>query len=166
MNAWGNSQEGAMASGYGTAQGIYALDPRATEGTIGRRFWAYLIDIVVIACLMTLLWVAIAFIGLITLGFGWGLFALLPLTAIVYNALTIGGPAQATIGMRVAGIRVVDAVTGGRVSMVIAAVHALLFYVAASTFVLWAIDVIIGLARDDRRFGHDLVTGVVLLRVS
>ena len=48
--------------------------------------------------------------------------------------------------------------------MLAAAVHALLFYVAVSTFLLWAIDVVIGLARVDRRLGHDILSGLLLLR--
>ena len=47
-------------------------------------------------------------LGLLTFGLGWALFALVPLTAIIYNAVTIGGPAQATVGMRVAGLKVLD----------------------------------------------------------
>ena len=48
--------------------------------------------------------------------------------------------------------------------MITAAVHALLFYVAAGTFVLWVLDVVIGFARSDRRLGHDLILGVMLVR--
>jgi hypothetical protein len=48
--------------------------------------------------------------------------------------------------------------------MLTAAVHALLFYVAAGTFVLWLLDLFLGVARSDRRLGHDLLTGVVLVR--
>jgi uncharacterized RDD family membrane protein YckC len=156
----------AMAGGYSSAQNGPYLDRQATEGTLGRRFLGYLVDLIVITSIMALLWVVIAFVGLITFGFGWGLFALLPLTAIIYNAVTISGPSQATIGMRVAGVRVVEAVTGGRVPFVIAAVHALLFYVAATTFVLWAIDVFTGFVRSDSRLGHDLLTGIVMIRSS
>ena len=35
--------------------------------------------------------------------------------------------------------------------MLAAAVHALFFYVAISTFLLWACDVLVGFVRDDRR---------------
>ena len=104
-------------------------------------------------------------IGLITFGLGWMLFALLPLTAIVYNALTVSGPAQGTIGMRMAGVRVLDASTGGGVSFIIAAVHALLFYVElGSAAVLWVVDVAFGLFRADRRFARYLLTNVVFVR--
>src|SRR3712207_8089280 len=52
--------------------------------------------------------IAIFFLGLLTLGLGWGLFFALPLTAltfIVYNAVMIGGASQATVGMRTMGLR-------------------------------------------------------------
>ncbi|HEX2135096.1 MAG TPA: RDD family protein [Microvirga sp.] len=151
-----------MTSGYGAS---YVFDPRATDGTLGRRFFAYLIDIVVIFALWGVLWLAIAILGLFTLGLGWLLFSLLPFTAIIYNAVTISGPAQGTIGMRLAGVRVFDATTGGRVSFLAAAVHALLFYVAlGAAALLWIADVLFGFVREDRRLGRDLITNVVFLR--
>jgi uncharacterized RDD family membrane protein YckC len=108
--------------------------------------------------------VVIAILGVINFGFGWVLFALLPLTAIVYNAVTISGPGRGTIGMRAVDLQVIDAATGGRAPMLNAAVHALLFYVAATTLLLWAVDVIIGMARDDRRVGHDILSGLLVIR--
>ncbi len=147
----------------------YGIDTRLTEGVIARRFWAYLIDLLVIALWIVLVSIGIFFLGLLTLGVGWGLFFVLPLTAltfIVYNAVTIGGPSQATVGMRTMGLRVVDPHTGRRVSMLSAAVHALFFYVAISTFLLWACDVIMGFIRDDRRFIRDLLTGMWVIRVA
>jgi uncharacterized RDD family membrane protein YckC len=144
-----------------------AVDERLTEGVISRRLWAYLIDLFVIAIWVTLISIAIFFLGLLTLGLGWGLFFLLPLTAltfIIYNAVTIGGSAQATVGMRMMGLRVVDPHNGGPVSPLAAAVHALFFYVAISTFLLWACDVFMGFVRDDRRFLRDLLTGMMVVR--
>jgi uncharacterized RDD family membrane protein YckC len=153
-----------MTSGYGTAYG--AVDPRTTEGTVGRRLFGYLIDIVVLFFLGALLAVAISILGVLTLGLGWLLFPILGIpVAVLYNAFTISGSSQATIGMRMAGLRVLDATTGGRVSFIAAAVHALLFYVfIASAGLLLAIDILFGLVRSDRRMGRDLLTNVVLVR--
>jgi uncharacterized RDD family membrane protein YckC len=145
----------------------YAVGQPVTEGVIARRFWAYLIDVIVIMLWVTLICIGIFFLGLLTLGLGWGLFFLLPLTAltfIVYNAVTIGGSSQATVGMRAMGLRVIDPRTGGPVSMLAAAVHALFFYAAVSTFLLWACDVLMGFFRDDRRFIRDLLTGMMVVR--
>ncbi|MFC4174865.1 RDD family protein [Microvirga sp. GCM10011540] len=144
----------------------YEVDTRLTEGVINRRFWAYLIDLFVVAVWIVLISIAIFVFGLLTLGLGWGLFVFLPLTAltfILYNAVTIGGPSQATVGMRYMGLRVVDP-SGRPVSMLAAAVHALLFYVAVSTFLLWACDVLVGFFRDDRRFVRDLLTNMMVIR--
>jgi uncharacterized RDD family membrane protein YckC len=142
-----------------------SVDPRATEGTLGRRFFGYLVDIAVIAVITAVLGLMIGVLGVITLGFGWLLFSLLPLTAIVYNAVTVSGPSQGTVGMRMTGVRVLDATTGGRVSFVAAAVHALLFYVAlSSAALLWMADVAFGLFRPDRRLARDLLTNVVFVR--
>ena len=146
----------------------YPVDWRLTRGVISRRFWAYLVDLVVIAFWVTLLFVALVVLGPLTLGLTWLLMAiglpLVALTFVIYNAVTVGGPSQATVGMRMMGLRVIDSETGGPVSMVAAAVHALLFYVAAPTFLLWAGDILIGLFRDDRRFARDLMTGLAVIR--
>jgi uncharacterized RDD family membrane protein YckC len=148
-----------------TYQAYPTIDPRWTEGTLSRRFFAYLLDVIVIALLSAVLWVLISIIGLITFGLGWMLFALLPLTAILYNAITISGPSQGTVGMRMAGLRVLDATRGGSVSFIAAAVHALLFYVElGSAALLWIADVVFGLFRADRRMARDLITSVVFVR--
>ena len=165
-----------MANGSPGARGPYTtrgpsmppftspLVPARTEGVLGRRWLAYLVDFVIIMLFTGLLSVVIGILGLITFGLGWSLFALLPFAGVLYSALTVGGSAQATPGMRIAGLRVVDAASGGPVGAVTAAVHALLFYVAAGTFVLWVLDLIVGFARADRRLGHDLLVGVALVR--
>ena len=53
--------------------------------------------------------------------------------------------------------------SGARVDVVTAAVHALLFYVAISTFLLWCVDIAFGLMRADRRLGHDLLLGLAVV---
>lgn len=137
----------------------------STEGVLGLRFFAYLIDILIIFALTAMLSVVIGILGVVTLGLAWSLYLVLaPGTAILYSAVTVGGRRQSTIGMRMMGLRVVNAVSGSRVDWVTAAIHAFLFYIAASTFLLWIVDVVVGVARDDRRMGHDLVVGLMLAR--
>jgi uncharacterized RDD family membrane protein YckC len=142
------------------------VDVRLREGTLGKRLFAYLIDLVVILIITAVLWVVIGIFGVITLTLGWALFPLLAIVPIVYNAVTVGGPAQATIGQRVLGLRAVDGLSGGRVTWVMAAAHALLFYVAATTFFLWVLDIGIGMVRRDRRLGHDLLTNIAFVRTA
>lgn len=149
---------GASAAGYGPPLAL------ATEGVLARRLVAYLLDIVFIFLFCALLAVIISIVGLLTLGLGWGLFAILPAGGILYSAITVGGRKQSTIGMRMAGLRAVNVHSGGRVDTLTAAFHALLFYLAVGTFVLWLVDVVMGFMREDRRFGHDLFSGVAIVR--
>ena len=136
------------------------------RGSLGARFCAYLLDIVFIFGFSVLLWLAIAFIGLVTFGLGWTLFAVLPASGILYSAVTVGGRRQSTLGMRMMGLRVVAPESGRPVDVLTAAVHALLFYVAISTFLLWFVDVLFGLVRGDRRLGHDLLLGLAVARAG
>jgi uncharacterized RDD family membrane protein YckC len=138
---------------------------RLTQGVLSRRLGAYLVDLAVIFGLTLVVGAAVSVLGILTFGLAWLLFAILvPGTAILYSALTVGGRNGATIGMRLAGVRVVDAHRGTGVDPLVAGVHALLFYVAAGTFVLLVVDVLIGLVRSDRRMGHDVLAGIVTIR--
>ncbi len=135
-----------------------------TDGVLGVRLVAYIIDIVVIGMLTLLAGMAVTFLGLITFGIGWALFPVLGIgTAMAYAAITLGGEKQATLGMRVCGVRGARA-DGGMVDGLTAAAHCLLFYVATFTIGLLILDVVIGMMRSDGRMGHDLLTGLVFVR--
>lgn len=133
------------------------------RASLGGRTIAYLLDIVFILGFTALLTLAITVIGLVTFGLGWTLFAVLPASGIIYSAITVGGRRQSTLGQRMMGLRVVAPERGAPVDIVTAAVHALLFYVAVSTFLLWCVDVAFGLVRSDRRLGHDLLLGLAVV---
>ncbi len=134
------------------------------SGVLGSRIFAWIGDIIVLAILGTMVWFALGVLGIVTFGATWLLIPIATVaTALGYAALTIGGPRQATWGMRMAGLRV-ETASGGRPDGLAAAVHALLFYVAASTVALWVLDILCGVFRSDRRLGHDLLTGLVVVR--
>lgn len=135
----------------------------AYRGVLGARMLAFLIDIAIITLLYLVFAFAVLVLGFLSFGLAWALYFILgPATAILYSAFTVGGSRQSTIGMRLMGLRVVT-IDGGRPDMVIAAAHALLFYVAAGTFVLWLVVVGAAFLRRDRRLGHDLLTGLVVI---
>ncbi|MCJ2015701.1 RDD family protein [Methylobacterium sp. J-076] len=133
------------------------------RASLGGRTVAYLLDILFILGFTALLTMAITVIGLVTFGLGWTLFAVLPASGIIYSAITVGGRRQSTIGQRLMGLRVVAPERGTPVDIVTAAVHALLFYVAVSTFLLWCLDVAFGFVRADRRLGHDVLLGLAVI---
>ena len=137
---------------------------RDVRGVLGARLFAWVGDIVILFFLGWLVVLLLVLLGIVTFGATWFLLPLATIgTALGYAAITIGGPKQATFGMRMAGLRV-ETAYGGRPDGLAAAVHALLFYVATATVGLWLIDVAFGLFRSDRRFGHDLLTGLVVVR--
>ncbi len=134
------------------------------SGVLGSRLFAWIGDFIILFFLGGLIVLLLGVLGIVTFGATWLLIPIATVaTGLGYAAITVGGPRQATLGMRMAGLKV-ETATGGRPDGLAAAVHALLFYVAASTVGLWALDIIIGFARSDRRMGHDLLTGLVVVR--
>lgn len=134
------------------------------RGVLMGRVGAWIVDVVILFIIAWLLIIMITLIGIATLGLG---FLLMPaaglIAALGYAAITIGGRKQATFGMRMAGIKVVRG-DGSRPDALTAAVHALLFWVAAGTILLLAADIAFGLMRSDRRLGHDLLTDLAVVR--
>lgn len=134
-----------------------------TSGVLTSRLFAWLIDLVIIAVWTVFLAIIVLVLGVITLGLGWLLFALVvPASGILYSMVTVGGSRQSTIGMRLLGMKVVRR-DGGRVDGVTAGVHALFFYLAASTGLLWLADVVVGLIDSQGRMGHDQLAGLTVV---
>ena len=154
-----------MAAGPSPAE-IDAQYSRAFSGVMTGRVMAYLVDFVIILALSVFLFIFVGILGLVTFGLGWKLIGLVgPATGVIYCGLTIGGRHHSTWGMRMFGMRVMRA-DGTMPGFLVGAVHALLFYVSVGTLALWLLDVIIGLARRDRRLGRDLLLDLVVVNRS
>ncbi len=130
------------------------------DGVIGKRVVAFIIDAIIIGVLWAIAVLAVAVLGVLTLGLAWLLFGLIfPAVGLGYNALTIGGPNSATIGQRMMGLEW-RTWYGGKVTPLIAAFHALLFWFSLVIFcpiLLWA------LFDPQKRCLHDIFAGVVAL---
>lgn len=137
-------------------------DVRAYDGVRTRRIFAFLIDYLIVLLLLIPFGILVFFLGLITLGLGWGLFgALFPLVAIVYVWNTLGGPNQATVGMRAMGIRL-DRLDGRPIDGLFAVVHSVLFW--AGNVILTPLVLLVSLFADRKRTLHDLLLGTVVTR--
>ena len=134
----------------------------AVSGVLGSRLLAYVVDLFFIGLLVLFYEFLASFLGFFTLGLTW-LFVpiMVPLVALFYNGLTLSGAYRATWGMRLVGIemRMRD---GSRVGFLVAAVHAVLFYVLNYCFT--PMILLFGLLRSDRRLAHDLLTDTILVR--
>jgi uncharacterized RDD family membrane protein YckC len=137
-------------------------DVRAYDGVLTRRVVAFCIDYLIIGLLMIPFAILVFFLGIITLGLGWGLFGVLfPLVALIYVWNTLGGRNQATTGMRMMGIRL-DRLDGKPVDGLLAVVHTVLFW--AGNVVLTPLILLATLFTDRKRTLHDLLLGTVVTR--
>jgi uncharacterized RDD family membrane protein YckC len=147
---------------YGEVIGSRLDDARAYDGVLTRRVFAFIIDYLIIGLLMIPFGILVFLLGLITLGFAWGLFGILfPLVAIAYVWTTLGGRNQATVGMRTMGIRL-DRLDGQHVDGLIAVVHTVLFW--AGNVLLTPLILLATLFTDRKRTVHDLLLGTVVTR--
>ena len=136
-------------------------DWRLFEGVRTRRILAFLIDYAMVVLLYVVSVPVVIMLGIATFGIAFLLFAILaPLVALTYIGWTVGGPAQATIGMRLAGIRL-ERYDGRRIDFITAVVHAVLFWASATVF---APLLLAPLFLEHKRTLHDLALGIVAVR--
>ena len=137
-------------------------DTRAYEGVRTRRVIAFCIDYLIVGVLLIPLAILVFLLGIITLGLGWMLFAVLgPAVALVYIWNTLGGPNQATVGMRMMNIRL-DRLDGRPIDGMLAVIHSVLFW--AGNVVLTPLILLATLFLDRKRTLHDLLLGTVVTR--
>ena len=138
-------------------------DWRLFQGVRTRRILAFLIDYVMVFVLVVVAVPVVALLGVATFGAAWLLYFILgPLVALSYIGWTLGGPAQATIGMRVAGIRL-ERYDGRPIDFLTAVVHAVLFW--AQTVIFMPL-LLAPLILDHKRTLHDLALGTVAVRAD
>ena len=139
-------------------------DWRAYRGVLSRRVFAFVIDYAIVLLLCIPAAVVVFFLGIITLGLGFMLYpALFVIVALLYFGMTLGGPSQATPGMRMMGIALAR-VDGRRMDFMTAMVHMVLFWVINS--ILTPLILLAGLFTDRSRLVHDMLLGTVVVKTS
>ncbi len=142
-------------------------NPELFVGVPARRVLAFVIDLVILAIPLILVWLFFFAIGIVTLGLGFGLFALMPVITLIWAAFyygtTLGGPRSATIGMRALDIEMRTA-DGGASYFVLAVIHAGLFWV--STSVLTPLILLVCFFNKRGRLMHDFLVGTVVINNS
>jgi uncharacterized RDD family membrane protein YckC len=151
-------------NGYDAAAIDVNARPELYDGVLGRRAIAFIVDAIIVGLLFLPLALILFVFGLLTLGLGWFLYpALLPVTWIVYVACTAGGPAAATPGMRIAGLRLMTG-SGRSPGPLLALTHSLLFWLSAS--LLTPLVLLVGLVTDRHRLLHDIVLDMVVVNTA
>ncbi|TWF56740.1 RDD family protein [Neorhizobium alkalisoli] len=139
-------------------------DWRAYSGVLSRRIFAFLIDYLIVLLLCIPAAVIVFFLGIITLGLGFALYpALFVIVALLYFGMTLGGPNQASPGMRAMGLAMAR-IDGRRMDFLTAMVHTVLFWLINS--VLTPLILLAGLFIERSRLVHDLLLGTVVMRTN
>jgi uncharacterized RDD family membrane protein YckC len=139
-------------------------DVRVYEGVLSRRIMAFIIDYMLVALMMVPFGILVFVFGIFTLGLGWALFSFLfPAVALIYVWNTLGGPNQATVGMRMMDIRL-ERLDGEKIDGLVAVVHTVLFW--AGNVLLTPLILLATLFLDRKRTVHDLLLGTVVTRAD
>jgi len=161
-----DSQTGGPPYGIDVRPHAYdpATQPELFDGVLARRVVAFAIDLAVIALPLIAAAIFIFVFGLITFGLGWVLFWLLSpasvIWALFYYGFTLGGPASATLGMRVMEIEM-RTWYGAPAYFVLGAVHAVVYWISVS--VLTPFVLLVGFFNARKRLLHDILVGTILI---
>lgn len=139
-------------------------DPALYDGVRTKRVFAFLLDYAIVMLLTVPAAILVAVVGIATLGLGWLLFGILvPLVALTYVWTTMGGPKQATLGMRAMGIRL-ERLDGGPVDGMLAVVHSVAFWAFNAVFT--PLILLTTLFLDYKQTLHDRLLGTVVVRTD
>lgn len=135
---------------------------QAYDGVRTRRILAFLVDYTVVLLLTLPVGFLIAILGVLTLGLGWGLYAVIfPLVALPYVGFTMGGASQATPGMRLFGLRLAKR-DGTPADPALAVLHSVLFW--AANVLTSGLAVLLALFTPRKQLVQDLLLGTVVVR--
>lgn len=141
-----------------------AVQPELFDGVLARRVVAFIIDFIILAVPVVLAAMFIFAFGIVTLGLGFALYWLLPpatvIWALLYFGGTLGGPASATIGVRLMDLEM-RTWYGAPAYFVLGAVHAIAFWFTVSFFTPFVLLVAFFNVR--RRLLHDILLGTVVI---
>ena len=136
--------------------------PEYYAGITARRIVAYLIDCLILAVAIMVIWSTLAVLGFLTLGLAWMLMAVpSALAPLAYHTLLIAGPRSATLGMRLMGLRVMSLTPGGdgRPTLFQAIIQTVAFY--GSIAATGSLILLAALFNARRRTLHDWLAGTV-----
>ena len=143
----------------------HAFDPKTHpalfDGVLSRRVLAFLFDVVMILAIMAAMSVVIFILGILTFSLAWGLYAiLLPMVALPYTALTLGGYKASTPGMRLMGLEM-RLWYGAKPYSLLALMHALLFWFGNA--LLTPFIILVALFSRRSQMLHDMILGTVVV---
>ena len=155
---------GGLGGSSGASSHDPLLHPELYDGVAMRRIMAFALDVAILFAILVVPWIVSTFVLVVSLGL-----IVLPMllgsavVVVLYDVLTIGGPASATPGMRALGLRVVGW-TGTRPDNVQALLMSLLFWATLS--LTSGLALVVALLNPRWRCAHDFLSGTVVVRRS
>nr|WP_294523575.1 RDD family protein [uncultured Rhodopila sp.] len=140
----------------------YPDDEFLVEGALTRRCLAWVVDVILIAILVFVLWWILAAFGILTFGLGFGAMAILPFVPFFYHFLSLLSGPSATPGQQMFGLTVRRDYDLGPPDPLQALVSVIAFYLTLATSGLL---LVVALFTTRHRTLHDLVSGLVVVRV-
>ncbi|HTM77148.1 MAG TPA: RDD family protein, partial [Devosia sp.] len=141
-----------------------ASAPELFEGLLTRRVTAYLIDLVIMGAIVLGLSLAGLIAGFLTFGLAWAAMVLVvPVSIVLYYAVTLGSSRRATIGMQMMDI-VLTPTRGQPLDGWMAIIHAAVFWI--TFWISWPISLLFALFTPRRQMIHDLIVGTLMVRRS
>jgi uncharacterized RDD family membrane protein YckC len=140
----------------------YLDDDFLVGGVLTRRCLAWVIDVILIALLVWVLWWIMVMFGLLTFGLGFGTMAILPFVPFCYHLLSLLSSVSATPGQQMFGLTVRRNFDLGPPTGLQALIATAIFYLTLATSGLL---LVVALFTTRHRTLHDLVSGLVVVRV-
>lgn len=131
-----------------------------SQGVILRRCIALMLDFIFMGLLGFCMVFAITLFGLITFGFGWVAFHILPWLPLIYYILLIGGTG-ATPGQRLSGLAMQQDHSLTPPTFAQATVWSLFFWLS---WVLAGLPFLIAFCNPRHRAAHDILSGLAFVR--
>ena len=141
----------------------YLDDDFFTGGVMSRRCVAWVFDLFLIAVLVWVLWWILVMFGILTFGLGFGAMSILPFVPFFYHFLSLLGSSNSTPGQQMMGLMVRRDADLGPPTGLQALASVLVFYLTLATSGLL---LVIALFTRRHRTLHDLISGLVVVRVS
>jgi uncharacterized RDD family membrane protein YckC len=145
---------------YGTP---YVDDEFLVGGVLTRRCLAWVIDVILIAILVGVLWWVLAMFGILTFGLGFAAMPVLSMVPFLYHFLSLISAPSATPGQQMFGLTVRREYDLGPPTPLLAIVSVIGYYVTLATSGLL---LLVALFTTRHRTLHDLVSGLLVVRVQ
>ena len=138
------------------------LPAAALEGVRTRRVIAVCLDLILVTILVTIAFMVLGVLGVVTFGLAWlPIPFLFPLVAFFYNGLTVSGWRHGTPGMRFMDLEA-SLTDGHPVPFINAAAHAVMFYLSFT--ILTPFSLLVCLFTRNKRCLHDILSDVIITR--